>query len=337
MFKIPLDTIKEKIVASGKMNAEDLDNKIKAKINELSGLITEEGAAHIIANELNVALMTQADKLKIKEIYTGMRDISTTAQVVRIFDVREFAKGDKTGKVCSLIVGDETATMRLVLWNDQVDQVKDIKEGDVLAINNAYARENNSKPEIHLGNGYLDINPEGVKIVAVRQSSTFERREIGSLRDDMEQAEIVGTVVQVFDPRFFTLCPECNKRSRESGEGFTCVTHGIVQPVTSYVMNAIIDDGSGNIRTVFWKNQTNHFLNKTEEEVVLFKDNLSDFEGIKTDLLGEQFKLMGRVKKNEMFARLEFNVQLVEKASAEEELNRLEKTDSEKAELEKTV
>ena len=46
---------------------------------------------------------------------------------------------------------------------------------------------------------------------------------------------------------------------------------------------------------------------------------------IKTNLLGEQFKLLGRVKRNEMFDRLEFNVQMVEKAKAEEEIKELEK------------
>ena len=69
MYKVPLNEIKEKIVASGKLSFEELDEKIKTKINELSGLISEEGAAHIIANELNVELVSQEQKtLKIKEI-----------------------------------------------------------------------------------------------------------------------------------------------------------------------------------------------------------------------------------------------------------------------------
>ena len=46
---------------------------------------------------------------------------------------------------------------------------------------------------------------------------------------------------------------------------------------------------------------------------------------MKTDLLGEQLKLLGQVKKNEMFSRLEFSVQIVSRAKPEEELARLEK------------
>jgi len=55
-----------------------------------------------------------------------------------------------------------------------------------------------------------------------------------------------------------------------------------------------------------------------------YKENPALFQDVKTDLLGEQFKLLGKVHRNEMFDRLEFNVQIVEKASAQEELARLE-------------
>ena len=59
--------------------------------------------------------------------------------------------------------------------------------------------------------------------------------------------------------------------------------------------------------------------------MAVYKENMSSFEEIKTDLLGEQLKLLGQVKKNEMFSRLEFNVQIVSRAKPEEELARLEK------------
>jgi ssDNA-binding replication factor A large subunit len=327
MYKIPLSDLKEKIISSGKIDAADLDTKMKAKINELSGLISEEGAAHIIANELGVEVVAQnSDKLKIKEIYSGMRNVSAVGKVVRKFEVREFQKGDSTGKVCSLILGDETGTIRVVFWNDQVDQLKDVNEDDILELSNAYVRENNNNKEIHLGDrGEIIINPEGVEISSVRQSSSFSRKKIEELTDGQDGAEIMGTIVQVFDPRFFNVCPQCNRRANPSGEGFSCETHGEVQPVLSYVLNAVLDDGTGNIRGVFWKNQTKHLLNKSEEEMALFKENPTTFEEIKTDLLGEQFKVMGKVKKNDMFDRLEFNAQVVEKAKPETEIERLQK------------
>lgn len=327
MYKVPLAEIKQKILASGKLGSDELELKLKAKINELSGLISEEGAAHIIANELGVEIVsTTQKKLKIKEIYAGMRSVTTVGKVMRKFEVREFAKEDRSGKVCSLVLGDETGTIRAVFWNDQVDLLKEVSEGDILLLKDGYVKENNNGKEVHLGKeGSIEVNPEGETITAVREGSSYERKKIDQLRDGEGSAEIMGTVVQVFDPRFFNVCSECNRKVTESMGTFSCVTHGEVKPSLSYVMNLIIDDGTGNIRSVLWKNQATHLLEKTEEQMAVYKENMSAFEEVKTDLLGEQLKLLGQVKKNDMFSRLEFNVQIVSRAKPEEELARLEK------------
>ncbi len=325
MFKIPLSQLKTKILRSGKISGTELDDKIKTKINELSGLISEEGAAHIIANELGVELLQSGDKLKIKEIYAGMRNVTMIGKVVRKYEVREFHKEDRVGKVCSLILGDETGTIRLVLWNDQVEQIINLNENDTIMVKDAYVRENNNNIEIHLGqSGQLTINPKGEKVAEVR-SSNFQRKKISELVTSEENVEIMGTVVQIFDPRFFHTCPRCRSRANETEGGYTCAEHGPIKPDTGYVMNLVLDDGTGTIRTVFWKNQLNHLLGKEEQDFIIYKNDLAKFEMVKTDLLGEQYKLRGQVKKNEMFERIEFNVQFVEKAKPEEELARLEK------------
>ncbi len=322
MFKIPLPELKEKIVHSGKCSITELEERIRVKINELSGLISEEGAAHIIANELGVDLVNQQrDKLKIKEIYAGMRGITAVGKVVRKFDVRQFAKGERTGQVCSLVLGDETGTIRVVFWNDQVNFVEKVQDGDVLLLKDVYVKENNGDREIHVGERTeLRLNPEGENIDVVRQNS-YQRKKIMELLDGQDNVEIMGTVVQVFDPRFFSVCPECNSRVVEPDA--VCSTHGKVLPASSYVVNCILDDGSSTIRGVFWKNQTHHLLGKSEMEMLHYKDAPASFEEVKTDLLGEQFLVRGRVKRNEMFDRLEFSAQLVEKANPEEELARM--------------
>ena len=253
-----------------------------------------------------------------------MKNINAVGKVVRKFDVHEFAKGDSTGKVCSLIVGDETGSIRVVFWNEQVDQLKNVNQDDILLIKNAYVRENNNNKEIHLGDrGEIELNPEGIVIDKVRQGSSFERKAINELVDGTGGVELMGTVVQVFDPRFFDVCPTCSKRAIDGN----CAEHGAVTPVLSYVLNLVLDDGTGTIRGVFWKNQINHLLDANEEKMSTFKEDMALFENVKNDLLGEQFKLMGRVKRNDMFERLEFNVQIVEKANPQDEIEKLEKVE----------
>ncbi|MDP3640006.1 MAG: OB-fold nucleic acid binding domain-containing protein [Nanoarchaeota archaeon] len=313
MFKIPLADLKQKILSTGKITQEELELRIKAKINDLSGLISEEGASHIIANELGIPLVDpQKERLKIKEIYPGMRQVSTVGKVLRKFDVNTFKKEEREGKVCSLIIGDETGSIRLVLWNEQVDLVSTVNEDDIVLVKDAYVRENRGGKEIHLGKlGELAINPEGETVSNVRAAMLQERKQIQELQGGEEQVELLGTVVQVFDPRFF---------QRAAAEG---------KPAeTSYVLNLVLDDGTGTIRTVFWKQQVHHLLGKSEEEMLPFKENMAAFEDVKTDLLGEQLKLTGRVKKDDYFNRLELHVRFVEKAKPEEELARLEQNTS---------
>jgi len=331
MYKIPLPDLKEKIIASGKISAEELDTKIKTKISELSGLISEEGAAHIISNELGLDIFAEAagksgERLKVREIYAGMKNVEAAFKIIQKYDIREFKKDTWSGKLCAMFVGDESGSIRVVFWNDQVDLIQDAKQDDILLVKEAYVKEGlKGQKELHLGKGgSVEVNPDGITIDSVRKTSEFTRKSIEALQGDEDSIELMGTIVQVFDPRFFHVCSNCGKRVNQVGEEYSCQEHGTVAPSLSYVMNLILDDGSGNIRAVLWKNQTNHLLNKTEEDLAVFKDDPNVFEDIKNDLLGEQLKLMGRVRRNEMFDRLEFNVQIVGKADPEKEAARLE-------------
>jgi len=326
MFKIPLNELKEKIKKGAHLTEEELDLKLKGKINDLSGLISEEGAAHIIANELGVKVVEEEGRLKVKDIYAGMRNVEVLGKVVNKFEVREFEKGDRKGKVGNFILGDKTGTMRIVCWNDQADILDKIKEEDIILIKSGYVKENNfNQKELHLNDrSKILVNPEGESIGVVRQGLNYERKKIGELREGDEGVEILGTIVQVFDPRYFGVCSACYKKIVEKEDGFYCSEHGKVEPGNSYVLNVVLDDGSGTIRGVFWRNQTNNLVGKNEEEMLKFKDNLGLFEDVKTDLLGEQFRLVGRVNRNDMFERLEFNAQMVFKAEPREEIRRLE-------------
>jgi hypothetical protein len=67
MINIPIDVIIEKITEQTDLKEEEVQNKINSKLEQLSGLISKEGAAHIVANELGVKLMQTEGVMKIKE------------------------------------------------------------------------------------------------------------------------------------------------------------------------------------------------------------------------------------------------------------------------------
>jgi len=83
MINVPIELIKEKIIEKTQMSPKELDDKIKAKLEQLSGLISEEGAAHIIANELGVNLLQTQGVLKIKNLLPGMKNIEINGKIIR--------------------------------------------------------------------------------------------------------------------------------------------------------------------------------------------------------------------------------------------------------------
>ncbi len=308
MIQVPVKDIIAKICKASGLSEEEVKKKISEKVETLYGLVSEEGAAHIIANELGIKIFDVSGELKIKDILVGMKSVDVVGKVVRKYELREFNTEKRKGKVANLSLADDTSAIRVVFWNDKTDDFKQIKEDDILKIKGAYVRENTGRKELHLGdNSHVIINPKGIE-VSVRERPEYDRKHISELADGMS-AEILGTIVQVFDMRFFEVCPKCNKRLRLRGESFECDEHGQQQPSYNYILNVYLDDGTSNIRVNFWKQQSQRLLKLDDTQMLRFKDS-AEFEKYKTDLLGEQIKVLGRAKTN-MMQHLEFTADIV--------------------------
>ncbi|MBU1976305.1 MAG: hypothetical protein KKG59_07935 [Nanoarchaeota archaeon] len=308
-MNIPLQDIISKIKENSGLTEEEINNKIKEKLESLSGLISKEGAAHIIANELGVKLVQTEGTVPIKNLLAGMRNVEVAGQVTQKWEVRQFSKGERKGSVASLVIADSTGSIRLVFWNDQTDNFVKINEGDILKIESGFVKENQGRKEIHLNSATkLEINPANVKIEI---NTSPERKKLADLKENDENVEVLGTVVQVFDPRFFEVCEKCGKRLSKKENDFVCDVHGVLKPDYAYVMNLFLDDGTSNIRTVLWRQQAQKLLEKTDEEIKVIRESPAEFEKIRSELLGQFIKIVGRVKKNEGFDSLELVANLV--------------------------
>jgi ssDNA-binding replication factor A large subunit len=309
MAKIPLETLIQKIKDNSNLSEKDIRAKIKDKLDLLSGLISEDGAAHIIANELGIKILDDSAKLEIKNIMPGMKSVELSARVVKKYEVRSFDKDGRKGKVGSFLAGDKGGLIRVTAWNDKADILDTLKEGDNVKIENAYSKEGfKDRVELHLGDKAKITITHGEPI-EVKEFQAATRKKITELKENEENIEILGTIVQVFDPRFFEVCPQCQKRTKPKDNGFSCDTHGQITPTYSYVFNLLLDDSSDNVRVVLWKNQAQRLLNISDEEMIAKRE--TGFEDIKNDLLGKIVKFVGKTTKNQMFERIEFVPQLV--------------------------
>jgi ssDNA-binding replication factor A large subunit len=301
-----ISTLIEKIASEADISEDALKTKIEEKMKSLGNLISEEGAIHIIANELGVALHTtpQAEQ-KIEDLTPHMKSATFLAKVVKKYEVRTFGEG---GKVGNLYVGDDTGFTRLTFWNDKTKYLEGINEGDVLLIQNAYMKENNDRLEVHMGNSaHCIVNPDGRDVQLKERSAppTAPEKKLNEITDDDNMVAITATVVQLYDPRFFESCPVCNKRMREEDGSFACAEHGEQEPNFNYVMNIYLDDGSDNMRATLWKEQVQRLFGKSDSEVVAIKDNSAALEDLKNDCLGKIITARAKVKLNEAYQQKE--------------------------------
>ncbi len=333
MIDVPFNEAVGKIKEASGLSDEEISEKVQEKLEQLNGLISEDGAIHILANELGVKLEksvpVQGEEVKINNLTLETRGAIVAGRVVQKWDIKEFDRNGRQGRVASLLLGDETGVTRLVFWNDQVDAFEDLKVNDVLRIKNPFVKQSYQKDRVEMqlnDQSLLEVNPEGLEIKAPQRSSDRPERVqkyIKDLEGGEENVEIVATIVQVYDPRFYDACPECRKKLTE---GNLCPTHGEVQPDVNFNMSVFLDDGSGNIRTSFWKNQSLNLTGKNEDEFLKYREAPEEFESVKNELLGEIIKVVGSARRNQTFDNLDFTAQLVFKdVDPEKEMGNLDK------------
>ena len=94
----------------------------------------------------------------IKDLQDGMKRVSVEAKVVEKSDVREVRSRfkDETYKIVDAVVADESGSIKLTLWNEQIDQVN---VGDNIKIENGYITSFKSEKQLNVGKfGKLTIS-----------------------------------------------------------------------------------------------------------------------------------------------------------------------------------
>ncbi|MDD5178376.1 MAG: hypothetical protein PHT54_03810 [Candidatus Nanoarchaeia archaeon] len=321
MFGMTYEDIAKRIMDEKALTREELDIRVNDKLKKLSDLVSKEGAAHIVANELGIKLIDSTRKdFKIKNLFPGVRGVTLNARVIAKYDVREFSRNGNIGRVQNLLIGDDSESCRLVIWDiNQIGIMEKVNPGDILKVNEFYVKENNFGKEIHLTNSSkIEINPEGVSINSTNKE--FSRGKPSKIKElsENQNATLQGTIVQVFDPKFYDACPECNKKVTFENGAFNCNEHGKVKEVPVPILNLYFDDGSDVIRVVLFRDNAKKVLGVSEEDITEIRKEPAKFESIKEKILGEQFRFSGRIVKNEVFDRLEMNANFVERPDIRE-------------------
>lgn len=319
-----LSEIVQKIVSSTGFAQREVMQRIEDKQNELSHLISEEGAAYIVAKELGVNLIRNVEKLSIGSIVPGMQNVDTIGKITRITK-KDFETDKTKGSVASVYISDSTGSVRITLWNDEIAKLGDINEGDVVRVIGS-VRESAYGPEIRIA--------KGGKIEKIQQDIELEEKPVFKKRSyhrsyikELEQgqpAELRACLVQIFESNpFYEVCPECGARVKEEND-YKCEKHGNIEPKHALIITGIIDDGTGNIRAVFFRENAEKIIGMTTDEArkafMRKLDKAVIYQNVKT---GNDIIIQGSVRKNGLFDRLEFIVNDVKNIDVVKEIEML--------------
>ena len=190
---------------------EEFERRVEKKIDECGDLVDEPTAAMMVVGELG------REHVKIKGLSAKSSLFSFFGKVVDKTEPKEFDRADgEKGWVATLLLGDETGTTRVVLWDEKAGAALDAAVGEVLEVIGRHPGK--STHEIYA----LALRKAGCEISCAVPGG------VGSLSNEPVDLDVV--LLSVEPLRTFT------KRDGSTGE----------------MAEAVIGDNEGTARLVAW-------------------------------------------------------------------------------------
>lgn len=302
------EEIIRKIIKNTNYTEEEIRKKVEEKMKIFKGLISEEGAYILVAKDLGVKIYDVIKKyLKIKDIIGGMKNISFIGRIFKISEIREFEFNGKFGKVVNLYIGDETGYVKMPLWNDEVKLIEEnkIRVDDVIEFTNVFSKEN-VFGDIEISRGKFgsfkiiedkEELPKSKELLNLFFAKNYKKVKISEI-SGIGNYEIEGTIIKVYKNKkfVFEVCPICNV--------INCIEHLSPNPNYTLIFTCIIDDGYGNMRISFFRDNALKLAN-VEIENIKGLNNDEIYKILKKNVLAKEIKVKGSVRKNKIFDMLE--------------------------------
>ena len=196
------------------ITTEEFQLRVDAKIEECGDLVDEPTAAMMVIGELG------RQHVKIKGLSGKSSLFSFFGKVVDKTEPKEFVRADgEKGWVATLLLGDETGTTRVVLWDEKAGAAVDVAIGDVLEIIGR-----------HPGKSTKEIYALALRLASCEITCSLPAQGAGASSLSNEPVDLDAIVIAINEPRSFT---------RRDG-------------TTSEMTEAVIGDDKGSARLVAW-------------------------------------------------------------------------------------
>lgn len=147
------DVIQRILSSRNDVTRKEVLTMIEEKKRKAKGFFTDEAAARVVASELDVGVL-QVNKpdVLIKDLVPGLRDVTIVGRAITVYPEKNFVRSDKKkGTVSSLLIGDKSGTIRVVLWGNKASFGR-VRSRQLAKFSHGYVRESlDGKPELHIG------------------------------------------------------------------------------------------------------------------------------------------------------------------------------------------
>jgi len=225
--------------AQPSLTREAVLSLIKEKKTEAGELLTDEGAAYIVAAELSISLREDErleTEIQLVDLVPGIRDVSITGRILTVYSVQKFTRSNGVeGQVGRLILVDKTGTVSVVLWDEKADLISQgrLMRDQVIRVAHGYVREGlDGTPEINVGSkGQVILSPNVRPRDLPQLKDLFKK--IGELREEKNGVNTVGVAEDIIPTTTF-------RRGEEIGR----------------LAKVELIDETGEIWAVFWNEMT---------------------------------------------------------------------------------
>lgn len=151
------DLLSQILSTNPALKREQLEAMIEQKKQESHGLLSDEGAVRLVAQQLSISPLPStgfADQ-RISSLHAGLNNATVTGQVLSSSEMREFQRSDGTqGKVMRMTISDGSGQITCVFWDNLAETVarETLTTGSQVRLLHGYTKSGRGGDvEFHLG------------------------------------------------------------------------------------------------------------------------------------------------------------------------------------------
>lgn len=199
------EIIKRILTQKEELSEDKVQALIEEKKSGFQGLLSDEGAALLVAQDLTVEIEQdeRLEELQVTDLISNLNDVTIIGRVLSVWPLREFTKRDgNIGKYVRLVLADKTGKIFCIFWDSKAEKIskEETLQGKMLKIAHGYTREGISKDvELHIGDrGDHIISPN----VSEENYPKFDERElkfsdISEIKSERKNINVLAKVIKI--------------------------------------------------------------------------------------------------------------------------------------------